>query len=111
MGRAVPTVVGVEVPRALDVAEVYDAHADFVWKSLQRLGVQERDVADLMQEVFVVVHRQRAVYDPARPLAAWLFGICAGLARNYRRRAFRRMESLTGSSPEQASADPQEVLD
>lgn len=96
------------LPAALDVREVYDAEVDFVWRSLHRLGVDARDLADLTQDVFVVVHRRAAEYDPTRPLRPWLFGICAGLARNHRRRAFRRGERLIAEPPERlAEGDPE----
>jgi RNA polymerase sigma-70 factor (ECF subfamily) len=43
---------------------------------------------------------------------AWIFGICAGLARNYRRRAFRRLETLSGGPLDTpAGDDPEQVLD
>ena len=62
--------------------------------------------------MLVVVHRQGRTYDPARPLRGWLFGICAGLARNYRRRAFRRFESLSAEPPEVRDAgSPEDALD
>ena len=96
----------------LDAAKVYDAHADFVWRSLHRLGVEARDLPDLLQEVFIVVHRRRADHDPTRPLPPWLFGICAGLVRNYRRRAFRKNERLTGRAPVVLSHDdPESAVD
>lgn len=103
----------VAVPAAQsDMREAYEAHADFAWRSLHRLGVHERDLPDLLQEVFVVVHERRSAYDETRPMRAWIFGICAGLARNYRRRAFRRMETLSGAPPEpRAGEDPEQVLD
>jgi RNA polymerase sigma-70 factor (ECF subfamily) len=111
MGRSVSGEMAIGAAGPLDVAEVYDAEADFAWRSLQRLGVDERDLPDLLQEVFVVVHRQRDRYDRSRPLRAWLFGICAGLARNHRRRAFRRQETLTATPPERAGEDPEQVYE
>jgi RNA polymerase sigma-70 factor (ECF subfamily) len=78
--------------RELDVAAAYDEHADLVWKSLHRLGVRTADVPDLVHEVFLVLHRRRGEWEVGRPLGPWLWGICVGLARNYRRRAFRRAE-------------------
>ncbi len=112
MSRSLRTDAPVAAPAELDVADVYEREADFVWRSLHRLGVHERDLPDVMHEAFVVVHRQRAQFDPSRSLRSWLFGICAGLARNYRRRAFRRYESLEGTPPEQRGAgDPEEALD
>lgn len=101
-----------EASSELDVAEVYDAHADFVWRSLHRLGVRTADLPDLLQEVFVVVHRRRADYRPERPIRGWLWGISVGLARNYRRRAHRNAERLRGRVPERPSQDdPQGALD
>ncbi len=35
--------------------EVYAQHFRFVWRSLRRLGVPESDVADAVQDVFLVV--------------------------------------------------------
>lgn len=88
---------------ALDVGLVYEAHADFAWRSLHRLGIPSRDAPDLLQEVFLVVHRRRDEYDPARPLRAWIWGICLGLVRNYRRRSSTWRERLTARLPERST--------
>ena len=112
MPRSLPSQL-VTVPREpRELRRDYEAHADFAWRSLHRLGVHERDLPDLLQELFLVVHQRRATYDPARPLRAWIFGICAGLARNYRRRAFRRLETLSGGPLDTPAAeDPEQALD
>lgn len=70
------------------------AEFDYVWRSLLRLGVPMRDAEDLAQEVFVVVHRRLAEFDPKRPLRPWLFGICANVARGHRKKAATRKERL-----------------
>ena len=70
----------------LDVRVIYDAHADFVWLSLQRLGVQPADLDDVAQEVFMVVHRRLESFDRTGRITTWLFGICLRVAANYRRR-------------------------
>jgi RNA polymerase sigma-70 factor (ECF subfamily) len=112
MARSIPADPSLSMPRELDVGVVYDAEAELVWRCLHRLGVREADLPDLLQEAFVVVHQKRAEYDPARPLRAWLFGICLGLARNYHRKTFRRLEKLSGSPPERAGTDdPERALD
>ncbi|MCC6877557.1 MAG: sigma-70 family RNA polymerase sigma factor, partial [Sandaracinaceae bacterium] len=101
----------VAVPE-LDVGAVYDAHASFVWGSLYRLGVATSDLPDLTQEVFAVVHRRRDAYDSREPIKPWLWGICLGLVRNYRRRAFRHRERLRAEPPEVLGADdPEEALE
>jgi len=40
-----------------DFRAIYDAHFDFVWRSLRRLGVREPDALDLTQKVFLTAHR------------------------------------------------------
>jgi RNA polymerase sigma-70 factor (ECF subfamily) len=77
---------------ALDVAQIHDEHADFVWRSLQRLGVREMDLEDALQEVFIVVHRKLATYDGNARLSTWLFGICLRVAAGQRRKAHLRRE-------------------
>lgn len=97
-----------------DVAAVHEAHADFVWRTLQRLGVHQQDLEDVLQEVFLVVHKRLSTFDHSSQLTTWLFGICLRVAAAYRRRAHRRHETL-GLGPEEAllrdgAADPEQVL-
>lgn len=74
------------------VAEIYEAHADFVWKTLARMGVAEADRLDLTQEVFVVVQRRLHTLRADVKPTTWLFGICRRIASNERKRAFRSRE-------------------
>lgn len=86
----------------LDAEQVYDAHADFVWRTLQRLGARPVDLEDLAQEVFVTVHRKLATFDGRSKLTTWLFGICLHLVQRHRRRAYLRFEFLHAEPPELA---------
>lgn len=105
------TGLSARAPSALDVAAVYDEHADFVWRSLHRLGVRSADLPDLVQEAFLVVHRRRGEHDGERSVRGWLWGIAVGLVRNYRRRAFRRLERPADAGPElRAEGDPEAAL-
>lgn len=97
--------------RELEVGAVYDEHAEFVWKSLHRLGVREPDLADVMHEVFVVVHRRRGEHDGERSVRGWLWGIAVGLASNYRKRAFRKNERLDPAPDAAFASDPESDLD
>jgi RNA polymerase sigma-70 factor (ECF subfamily) len=72
--------------------EVYERHFDFVWKSLRRLGVPERDLPDVAQEVFVVVHRRLSSFEGRAKITTWLFQICLHAARDRGRRAHVRRE-------------------
>jgi RNA polymerase sigma-70 factor (ECF subfamily) len=76
---------------AVEFPAVYGAEFGYVWNTLRRLGVQERDLEDLCHDVFVVVFRNLEVYDARRPIRPWLFGIAFRVASDYRRSArFRR---------------------
>jgi RNA polymerase sigma-70 factor, ECF subfamily len=79
--------------------ETYDAHFDFVWRTLRRLGVREADAADAAQEVFVVVHRRLAEFEGRARLTTWLFRICLNVARDRQRLAHVRSEVLGGEDP------------
>jgi RNA polymerase sigma-70 factor, ECF subfamily len=70
--------------------EVYDEHFRFVWRSLRRLGVPEHDVADAVQDVFLVVHRRLGEFEGRSKVTTWLYGICFRVARDRRRLAHVR---------------------
>lgn len=100
-----PIVVGstllehVAQPRAADAMpsapilafdDVYRAHFAFVWRSARRLGVRDASLDDVVQEVFVVVHRRLADFEGRSSLKTWLFGITLRVARDHRRSARRK---------------------
>lgn len=93
--------------RALDVERVHAAHADFVFRSLSRLGVREPDLLDMLQEVFVIVYRRAGSYDGTSKLTSWLFGICLRVAAGYRRKLHRRREQPLDDQAVAASPDEQ----
>lgn len=76
----------------MTVEEIYEAHAEFVWRTLRRLGVPESDVADAVQDVFLAVHRSLPRFEGRSAVTTWLFAICRGVARDRRRRAHVRYE-------------------
>lgn len=101
---------------SLDVGAVYAEQVDFVYQSLHRLGARGEELADLTQEVFVVVQRRRADHDASRPIRPWLFGICVGVIRNARRSARRRPTTpldehdlAGGHRPDEAAAARQRL--
>jgi RNA polymerase sigma-70 factor (ECF subfamily) len=80
------------------VAALYDEHFDFVWRSVRRLGVGGPSVEDVVQEVFVVVHRRLAEFEARSSVRTWLFGIVLGVVRNHRR-GERRRDAALSSTP------------
>lgn len=97
----------------VDVSRVYEVHAPFVWASLQRLGIRDADLDDVLQEVFVVVHQRIATFDGSSKMTTWLFGICLRVASAYRRRGFRRNETCIAEPPDHGTApgaSPEEAM-
>ncbi len=89
---------------------VYREHFAFVWRSLRRLSVRESDVADAVQEVFLVVHRRLDEFEGRAKLSTWLFRICLNVASDYGRRAHVRREVL-GDSALDGLSDPRADLE
>lgn len=70
--------------------DLYAEHFDFVWRSLRRLGVASNALDDGCQDVFMVVHRRLAEYQPRYSPRAWLFAIVRRVASDYRRMVSRK---------------------
>lgn len=90
--------------RPLDVTAIHAAHADFVWATLQRFGVRDADLEDMLQEVFIVVHRRLDSYDGTSKMTTWLFGIAMRVAAAHRRRAHVRRERAVEEVPEDTTS-------
>lgn len=95
---------------APDFRELFETQFSYVWHALKRLGVVERDLEDLTQQVFLQVHGQLSKFDGRRPLRPWLFSFAYNAASNYRALSRHRVE-LSIVAPEQpcpeAPADEQ----
>jgi RNA polymerase sigma-70 factor (ECF subfamily) len=79
------------------LAELYDTHADFVYRSLLSLGVLPSHAEDAMQDVFIVASRHLSSFEGSF-YKAWLFRLAHSVARNVRR------------SQRRASATPVETV-
>jgi RNA polymerase sigma-70 factor, ECF subfamily len=101
------------VPISLTVESIYDAHFDFVWRSLRRLGVPSIRMDDAAQDVFVVVHRRLAEFAHRSSVKTWLFGIVLRVAHDHRRSQMRKDKALRNDPgkdpdglPDESSAGP-----
>ncbi len=96
---------------AAEAAPAFDAifreNAPFVWRALRKLGVPEREVEDLCQEVFVVVHRKLPTFEGRSTIRTWIYSICVRTASDHRRRAHVRREEPTADVPEERHSAPQ----
>lgn len=98
--------------------EIYNAHADFVFRNLRRLGVHESLIDDAVQDVFLVVHRRLGDFEARAQVTTWLFGIVLRVAQSYRRSAMRRRARLSDAPsaeveqiPMTAAESPAETLE
>ncbi|HVU51106.1 MAG TPA: sigma-70 family RNA polymerase sigma factor [Polyangia bacterium] len=98
--------------------EIYNQHADFVFRNLRRLGVHESLIDDAVQDVFLVVHRRLGDFEARAQVTTWLFGIVLRVAQSYRRSAMRRRARLTEAPsaeveqiPMTAAESPVETLE
>lgn len=86
LGRA----SAVPAPPPPSFEKVYEAHFDFVWRSARRLGVSEAAVDDVVQDVFIVVHRRLGEFEGRSSLKTWVFGILLRVVSDHRRTLRRK---------------------
>ncbi len=82
--------------------EVYDAHVAFLYRAARAFGVSAAAVDDVMQDVFVVVHRRLGEHD-GRALRAWLLRILFNVVREHRR-AYQRKGERSARSEDDVDA-------
>lgn len=68
---------------------LYEAHFDFVYRCLRRLGVAAANAEDACQEVFIVLHRRLGDLRLDASARAFLFGIATRVASEQRRKLAR----------------------
>lgn len=79
-----------------DITALVEEQADFVWRSLRRLGVPEASVDDAVQQVFLVAAQKFDRITSGRE-RAFLFSVAMNVASHARRTLARRREVLDGT--------------
>jgi RNA polymerase sigma-70 factor (ECF subfamily) len=94
-----------------DFKAIFANHFDYVWFSLRRLGIPDRDLEDVTHEVFIRVHRLLETYEPEKPIRPWLFAFAYRKASDYRNLARHRVEVFSEYAElEDASLTPADAL-
>lgn len=94
---------------------IYEAHFDFAWRSLRRLGVPPTVIEDAVQDLFVVVCRKLPGFEGRASIKTWLFSIAIRIAKEHiRRQARRRLDRLCPTPdrprlPSDRAAEAEEV--
>lgn len=79
-----------DIDRKRRLAALFEAHYDYVYHSLRRLGVYPSDVEDVAHDMFLTVYTKLDQLDEARSARPWLFAFAARFASDYRRLARHR---------------------
>jgi len=88
MQSAAPTEIETPIERPLQTPafdELYENYVDFIWRSVRRLGVGDEFIEDVVQQVFLVVHRRLPEFAYASSVRTWVFGILVRVVREHRR--------------------------
>lgn len=81
----------------LTFEDVYKTCFAFVFRNAKRLGVGDASIDDVVQEVFLVVHRRLHDYDGRVPINGWIFGILSHVVRGHRRTLRRKYRPMVQS--------------
>lgn len=95
----------------LDAAAAFRTHHEFVWRVIVAAGVPLSAVDDVVQDVFVTVHRRRRAYDGRAPVRHWIYGIARGIARNHCRKAARAANKRRALAADAAVAQHESPTD
>ncbi len=68
---------------------LYDRHSQRVYRTALAVTSDSEAAADLLQDVFLRMHRFRNRIDPNRPLEPWLYRVTANLAYTWMKRQNR----------------------
>lgn len=88
---------------ARDLQALYTRHHRLVRWIVHASGVPERSVDDVIQDVFVTIHRRRA-QAPDGDLRRWIVGVTRSVCHSHRRAAARRRDRLARLHEPEAEA-------
>ena len=71
------------------LGDMYDRHRHLVYRTALAITCDPEMAADLLQEVFLRLHRFAERIDPSRPLQPWLYRMTVNLSYTYIKRKSR----------------------
>jgi RNA polymerase sigma-70 factor (ECF subfamily) len=93
---------------------LFDLHKEDVGRLLRRLGVPASELEDLIQDVFVQVHRSISDFRGDARLSTWLYRLTVNVALMYRRSGRSRpvlVDEAAAAPPRDPQAPPDEQVD
>jgi RNA polymerase sigma-70 factor (ECF subfamily) len=100
-------------PERPSFRQIYDEYFAFVWRAVAHRGVPQAAMDDVVQEVFLVVHRKLAEFEGRSSLRTWLSAIARNVVADHLR---KRGNQRTGqedvdSQPLSSAHDPGRALE
>jgi RNA polymerase sigma-70 factor (ECF subfamily) len=88
-----------------DFRDLFRDEYAYIRATARRLGIRERELPDLVHDVFVAVHRRLVDFEAYRPIRPWLFGITFRVVVGHKRRMAYRCEELSADEPDERADD------
>jgi RNA polymerase sigma-70 factor, ECF subfamily len=87
---------------------VYDANFAFVWRAVANRGVPQSALDDVVQEVFLVVHRKLGEFEGRSSVRTWLSGIVRRVVADHQKKRGNRpvAQEELGEHPAAHGAEP-----
>lgn len=76
------------------LGDLYDRHRSLVYRTALAITSEPEAAADLLQDVFLRLHRFAHRIDPERPIQPWLYRITANLSYTWMKRRSRWLRFL-----------------
>jgi len=96
---------GVPVKSWADFEALYRENFRFVWRIVRRLGIDGEQVDDVVQDVFVVVHRRLGDFEGRSSAKTWLYGIVRRVVADHRRTLRRKPGHEVADIPSESDPD------
>jgi RNA polymerase sigma-70 factor (ECF subfamily) len=93
--------------------EVYDTYFAFVWRAVANRGVPHSAMDDVVQEVFLVVHRKLDEFEGRSTLRTWLGGIVRRVVADHMKKRGNRAtgQEAVEDHPFESTEDPAAELE
>jgi RNA polymerase sigma-70 factor, ECF subfamily len=90
-------------PSELSAAELVQAHYDFIWRLLRRMGLSESDTDDATQQVFMATFYPEPKLIRSGSERSFLYGVALNVLREFRRTAAARARHSESALADQVS--------
>jgi RNA polymerase sigma-70 factor, ECF subfamily len=88
-------------------ANVYTTYFSFVWSMARHLGVDEGELDDTVQNIFVIIYERLHTLERPESLRSWIYGIVRRVASTYHRTKRTKLIRTETSRMEPETIEPE----